>query len=37
MLQAILRDEEQHVDWTEAQQDQSTQMGLAQFLAEQVG
>ena len=35
MLDSILKDEEGHVDWTEAQLDQITQMGLQAYLTEQ--
>ena len=35
MLESILKDEEAHIDWIEAQQDQIKQMGLAPYLAEQ--
>jgi bacterioferritin len=36
MLEGILSDEEDHVDWLEAQLDQVAQMGLSQYLVEQV-
>ena len=36
-LEAILGDEEVHIDWLEAQQDQIRQMGLQAYLSEQVG
>jgi bacterioferritin len=36
LLKAILKDEEDHVDWLEAQQDQIKQMGIQLYLAEQV-
>jgi bacterioferritin len=36
LLESILKDEEDHVDWLEAQQDQIQQMGLQQYLAEQI-
>jgi bacterioferritin len=36
MLEGILGDEEDHVDWLEAQLDQVEQMGLPQYLVEQV-
>ena len=37
MLEAILEDEEHHVDWLEAQLDQIQQMGIQNYLADQVG
>jgi bacterioferritin len=37
ILEAILKDEEEHIDWLEAQKDQIEQMGLALYLAEQIG
>ena len=37
MLEGILHDEEEHLDWLETQLDQIQQMGLAQYLVEQVG
>jgi bacterioferritin len=37
LLKAILKDEEDHVDWLEAQQDQIRQMGIQLYLAEQAG
>jgi len=36
MLESILRDEEAHIDWIEAQLDQITQMGIQVYLAEQI-
>ena len=36
ILEDILEDEERHLDWLEAQQDQIAQMGLGPWLAEQV-
>jgi bacterioferritin len=37
MLESILKDEEAHIDWIEAQLDQIKQMGLAPYLSEQTG
>lgn len=37
LLESILKDEEDHVDFIEAQFDQIEQMGLQQYLAEQIG
>jgi bacterioferritin len=36
MLEDILKDEESHIDWIEAQLDQIKQMGLQTYLGEQV-
>jgi bacterioferritin len=36
MLESILRDEENHIDWIEAQFDQIKQMGVQVYLSEQV-
>lgn len=36
MLEAILHDEEDHVDWLEAQLDQIQQMSLQNYLAQQI-
>lgn len=37
LLEAILKDEEEHLDWIEAQLDQIAQMGIQNYLVEQVG
>jgi bacterioferritin len=37
MLESILKDEEGHIDWIEAQLDQIKQMGLQNYLTEQIG
>jgi bacterioferritin len=37
MLDSILTDEEDHVDWLEAQNDQVRMMGIQAYLVEQVG
>lgn len=37
MLEAILKDEEVHLDWLEAQLDQIKQMGIQNYLGEQIG
>jgi bacterioferritin len=36
LMESILKDEEDHIDWLEAQNDQIKQMGIAQYLSEQV-
>lgn len=37
LLDSILKDEEAHLDWLEAQIDQIAQMGIQVYLSEQVG
>jgi len=37
LLESILDDEEDHLDWLEAQLDQIDQMGIQNYLVEQVG
>ena len=37
MLEGVLKDEEAHIDWLEAQLDQIKQMGIQNYLVEQVG
>jgi bacterioferritin len=37
LLESILKDEEDHVDWLEAQLDQIEQMGVGNYLVEQLG
>jgi len=37
LLEAILKDEEAHIDWLEAQLDQIKQMGIQNYLVEQIG
>jgi len=36
MLEGILKDEEDHIDWIEAQLDQIKQMGIRAYLSEQI-
>lgn len=36
VLEAILKEEEEHVDWLEAQNDQIEQVGIENYLAEQI-
>lgn len=37
LLESILKDEETHIDWLEAQLDQIKQMGIQNYLVEQLG
>jgi len=37
LLESLLKDEETHIDWLEAQLDQIAQMGIQNYLVEQVG
>lgn len=37
MLEAILKDEESHIDWLEEQREQIEQMGIQCYLAEKMG
>ena len=37
LFESILTDEENHIDWLEAQLDQIKQMGLQNYLAQQIG
>ena len=37
ILEHILKDEEAHIDWIEAQLDQISQMGIQNYLVEQIG
>jgi bacterioferritin len=36
LLESILKEEEDHIDWIEAQQDQIKQMGIKNYLEEQI-
>jgi bacterioferritin len=37
LFESILTDEEKHIDWIEAQLDQIKQMGIQNYLVEQLG
>jgi bacterioferritin len=37
LLESILKDEEDHIDWLETQVEQIKQMGLSSYLVEQIG
>jgi len=37
LMESILKDEEAHIDWIEAQLDQIKQMGIQNYLVEQIG
>jgi len=37
LLESILKDEEEHIDWLEEQQDQIDQMGIQLYLSRQTG
>jgi len=37
LLESILTDEEDHIDWLEVQLDQIEQMGIQDYLGEQIG
>lgn len=37
LLESILKDEEDHIDWLEVQIDQIKQMGMQNYLVEQIG
>lgn len=37
LLESILKDEEEHIDWLEEQQDQIAQMGIQLYLSRQTG
>ena len=36
LLESILKDEEEHIDWIEAQLDQIKQIGIQNYLAQQI-
>jgi bacterioferritin len=37
LLEGILKDEEDHIDWLESQKDQIEQIGAQNYLGEQIG
>ena len=37
LFEEVLRDEEEHIDWIEAQLDQISQMAIENYLAQQIG
>jgi bacterioferritin len=37
MLESILKEEEEHIDWLESQKDQIAQVGIQLYLAEKIG
>ena len=37
LMESILKDEEDHIDWLEAQLDEIAQMGIKNYLVEQIG
>ena len=37
LLESILKEEEEHLDWLEAQIEQAEQMGIQNYLAQQIG